>query len=208
MKKWLRITIVVLIALALAGFTFVLNKAYISKHTDLKTVAITKETVYPFNQLKKYQLTKVPRSAVPEDAVTDLKNLNDKEWFAGKLGIGEGDIIRKSRIVDTKTNPFGQALGLKDNNVLIGVKTDLILSAGKSVRPGVLTNVLVFLPGNDRELPSRVAGPQWNNKPPFIYDPLLGNLLVREIQNADGTPLGEKGREALPVVVVIEASIR
>jgi hypothetical protein len=199
LKKWLKITIIVVTGLLVGVLTFSLNKSYITANTSFDTVVVAAENISPYGLISNYRTKKVVRSAVPDDAVKDTTILKNKEWYAGKLGIGEGDIIRKSRIVDTATNPFGQVLAVKKDHVLIGVKTDQIFSAGKNIKPGVRAHAFVFIPGDQRTTSDRVIGPQ--------NDPLLANLLVKEVQNAEATSLAEKGREALPVVAVLETTI-
>jgi len=199
LKKWLRIITIITTGLVVAGLTFLINSAYIAKHTRLAKVAVATDNIYPYNRVVKYEITEVVESSVPQDAVTDLNFLGDREWFAGGLGIGKGDVIRKSRLRDVKTNPFGQALGLQEDKVLVGVKTDQIQSAGANIKPGVLVNGFVFIAGDGRKrADDAVIGPD--------QDPLLANLLVREVQNSDISTPGGKGREAIPAVAVIETS--
>ncbi len=201
MKKALKILLIILTGLLVAGITFTLNKSYINKHTNFKTVAIAKETVTPYGKLAKYELVKVVSSAIPEDAITDLSYLQKKEWFAGKLGIGTGDVIRKSRLVDEKSNPFGPALAVKNNKVLVGVVVDQAKSTGGNIKPGVLTNAVVFLAGDSRAgTPDRVISSD--------DDALLGNLLVKQLQNSDVGAATGKGKEAVPAVAIIETSLK
>ncbi|WP_418790315.1 hypothetical protein [Phosphitispora sp. TUW77] len=200
MKKWVKVLIIVLTGLSVAGVTFLVNNAYITKHTRLINVVIAVEDVLPYNTVKKYHTTEVVISSVPDDAVTDPAFLDEQEWYAGNLGIGKGDIIRKSRISNAETTPFGKALALKDKNVLVGVKTDQVMSAGSNIKPGVLVNALVFIPSDNRSrTENTVIGPG--------QDILLSGLLIKEIQNADTNAPNGKGRDAQPVVAVIETSI-
>ncbi|KNZ69036.1 hypothetical protein Tfer_2280 [Thermincola ferriacetica] len=199
MKKWLKITFVLITGLLLAVTTFILNKSYIAQHTDLKPVVVAKETVTPYNPITKYELVKKVRSSIPEDAVTDPKYLEKKKWYAGKLGIGAGDIIRKSRIVDEDSNPFGKAISLTDNKVLVGVETNLVKSAGANIKPGVKVNALVFKPANDRSEQDTVITPNEN--------PLLGNILVKQVLNSQATNVAGKGKEAMPTVAVLETTV-
>lgn len=198
MKKALKLVFILLTAFALAGITFLLNKAYLNKHTQFKQIAVATEAITPYGSVNKFTLEKVVTSAVPEDAITDLKYLKKSEWFAGKVGIGQGDVIRKSRLVDAQNNPYGKALGLKQNKILIGVKTDQVFSAGNNLKPGVLAHAFVFIPSNGRDTVDKVIGP--------TQETAYANLLIKEVQNADVTKPAQKGREALPVVAVIETT--
>jgi len=201
LKRWMRITLILAAGLAAAGITFVLNRAYISEHTRFENVVIAMENTYPYSPLQKYQLAKRVKSSIPEDAVLNTEFLTGKKWYAGHLGIGEGDIIRKSRIKDSAGTPFGEAVALEGGKVLVGVKTDQVLSAGGSIKPGVLVNAIVFIPGDGRSRPDDIViTPE--------REPLLGGLLIKDVQNADSSAPGGKGREALPVVAVIETSMQ
>ncbi len=200
MRKWLKVLIILFTGAAVAGITFLVNSAYIDKHTRLVSVVVAAEDIPPHNRVKGYHMSEAVISSVPDDAVTDPAILSEQEWYAGSLGIGKGDIIRKSRINNVETNPFGKALALKDKKVLVGVKTDQVMSAGSNIKPGVLVNALVFIPSDNRSRPENtVIGPD--------QDGLLSGLLVREIQNADTNAPSGTGRESQPVVAVIETSI-
>lgn len=202
MKKWLKVTVVVVTGLMLAAATYVLNKSYIESHTSLQPVAVALETTTPYSKLTKYELVEKVRASIPEDAVTDLKYLTDKQWYAGSIGIGEGDIIRKSRLVDETNNPFGKALILEKDKVLVGIETSLLRSAGANIKPGVLVNALVFRAGDQRGEADTVISVDDNS--------MLGNLLVKEVKNADAadaTSKAGKGKEAIPTVVVLETTV-
>jgi len=200
LKKWLKVLIILFTGVTVAGVTFLVNSAYIEKHTRLVNVVVAAEDIHPYSVVKKYHTAEAVISSVPDDAVTDPAFLGEQEWYAGSLGIGKDDIIRKSRINNVETNPFGKALALKDKKVLVGVKTDQVMSAGSNIKPGVMVNALVFIPSDNRSRPENsVIGPD--------QDGLLSGLLIREIQNADTNAPNGKGREAQPVVAVIETSI-
>lgn len=198
MKKALKLVFILLTAFTLAGITFLLNKAYLNKHTQFQQIAVATDAVTPFGPVTKYQLEKVVTSAVPEDAITDLSYLEKTDWFAGKIGIGQGDVIRKSRLVNDQNNPYGKALALKQDKILVGIKTDQVFSAGNNLRPGVLAHAFAFIPGNGRDSVDRVVGPS--------QEAAYANLLIKEVQNADVTQTAQKGREALPVVAVVETT--
>lgn len=199
MKKIFKILFILLFASAAAGITFFLNKSYINEHTTLGEVVVAKEDISPYAAVTNYEVAKVVKASIPEDAVTKMDFLKNKQWFTTKLGIGKGDIIRKSRIVEAKNNPFGPALGLKEGNVLVGVKTDQILSAGKYIKPDTLANAFVFIQGNRQDMPDRIIGPG--------EDPVLSKLLIKDVQNSDGTTLKENGDKAIPAVAVVEGSV-
>jgi hypothetical protein len=199
MNKWTKLFIILSNAFVLAIITFIINSAYIAKNTNLKPVVVATKNIGPFEEVIEFTVVKKVASSIPEDAITEPIDLKGKPWFAGKIGIGQGDIIRISRITEVQTNPFGNVIALKKNKVLVGVKTDLVMSAGRNLKPGTLVHGNVFIKGNDRNTFDRVISSQ--------NDPLLANLLVREVQNSDAAKLSEKGREALPAVVVLEASI-
>ncbi|MBU7007059.1 hypothetical protein [Phosphitispora fastidiosa] len=200
MKKWLKVLIILFTGVTVAGVTFLVNSAYINKHTRLVNVVVAAEDIPPYNLIGKYQTAEAVISSVPDDAVTDPAFLGEQEWYSGSLGIGQGDIIRKSRINNAESNPFGKALALKDKKILVGVKTDQAMSAGSNIKPGVIVNALVFIPSDNRNRPENtVVGPD--------QDGLLSGLLIREVQNADTNAPNGKGREAQPVVAVIETSI-
>src|SRR5690606_34218371 len=100
-------------------------------------------------------------------------------YFSGEIGFVEGAPLRKGMVKDSKGSKFGPAAELsQDEDALyVGVATDQARSAGDYIRPGVLVDAYVFIPGDMERMPE-VIGPKQN--------PNLKGLLVHDRQTSDG----------------------
>lgn len=201
MKKWITVTIITISLALIFSATFYINRLYIKKNTDMENVAVTTKKITPYSKLLKtdLKLKKKVKSEIPEDAIYNINELfKDKEvLYAGELGFGEGDILRKSRITDNENNPFSKALELNGTGkMLVSVNTDLVRSTANFVKKGVRVDAVVFVKAEQRGMPDMVITKREN--------PNLANLLVIDKKNDESTEPKEEGREAIPYVVTIE----
>lgn len=197
--KWLKALLVAIVFAAIFCVTFILNRAYIKKNTDMVTVAVASKKLPAYSLLGREQtaLAKVPRSMVPREAVLEPDTyFLGKTYFIGDLGFGEGDIIRTDRLTDGSISIVGNLARLdEEQKMLVAVNTNLIKSCANLVTPGTLVNAVVFIKGDNLNSSDVIIS--------SAEDPRLASLLVIDKKNAEATATAEKGRDAIPAVITL-----
>lgn len=199
-QRWIKTGIVALGFLVVFAITYTANRQYIRSNTDLVPVAVAAQQIGPFMPLKKGSaiLAQRPRSVVPAQAVATPELLweEGRQYYAGELGFGEGDIIRMDRVVDEETAGPGNLAALPEQNrILVAVNTNLVKSCANLVGPGVLVDAVAFIRSSSPGVPDKVISPAEN--------PGLAGLLVVDKKNAESAVPAEKGREAVPAVITL-----
>ena len=198
-NKYTRALAIIFVAIVFTGVALYMNKSFVDARVNTKTVLVPKEHLKPFSPLKDNLTTRdVVVSEIPSDAIISEKDLEGKDWYVGDIGLIKGTPIRKSLITNEKTNPFGQAITLKEGRKLIGVTTDLPRSSGDYLKAGVLVDAYVYIKG-DQQRRAQMVTPEDNSN--------LKGLLVKDHKNQEGTTTGEKeGKSLVPNVAVLEVS--
>ncbi|RUT38688.1 hypothetical protein EJP82_26820 [Paenibacillus anaericanus] len=187
---------VILGALIITLAVVLLSNSYVQKNTDLVKVVVAVENIQPDQSVNnKITIKEKVRSEIPEDAITDLKELENETWFANEIGFYKDEPIRKSGLTTSDNSKYGGALKLKDGDSLVGVKVDQAQSAGDYIKPGVIVDAVVYV---KNEFETKVIGPK--------DDPDLAGLIIRDRQNAEGTEPGADGRSLITAVAIIETS--
>jgi hypothetical protein len=184
--------------------TFVVNQGYIKKNTDLVRAAVAVHPVGVYAPIgpTDFKLTDVPALYAGTDCVTDMEVFfKDKAWFTKELGMGEGDILRPSRLSSHMENDQG-LLAMMENQhkMMVSVETTLIQSCANLVFPGVKVNAVVFIPGKEGydSTEDQVIGPD--------QDMRLAGLQVVDKRNSDGKPMleaNDANRQDIPFVVTL-----
>ncbi|QDA30208.1 Flp pilus assembly protein CpaB [Paenibacillus polymyxa] len=197
-NKYTRAIFFFLVGAVLVITAFTMNQAQIDSQVQTKRIIVTKENVEPYGELKKENLEfkDVVISEVPDDAIMDQKSIQFGDAFASKFGFVQGTPIRSSYITDAKTSKLGSAIGLKKGRVEIGVKTDLVLSAGNEIRPGILVDAQAFITNGSEGRGIRKV------------DPDLKGLLVKKVTNSEGmTPDSEStNNNMVPAAITLEVA--
>lgn len=199
-NKKVRSLVIVIFAVMLTLVAFSMNQNYVKDRVDTEKIIVAAENIPPFTAIEGKTTTReVVRSEVPEDAIRSLTELDESgPYFTGELGFVKGAPLQKQLIKNSKGSRFGPAAELsKDEDALyIGITTDQARSAGDYIRPGVLVDAFVFIPG-DMDRRPEVIGPKQN--------PNMKGLLVHDRQTSDGTTPGEEGQVSqIPTVAILK----
>lgn len=199
-NKYTRAGLIALLGVLLASVAFVINNNIISSQVQTQKVIVTKEDIPPYMEITKETLEykEIVIGEVPTDAISDSKDIEFGNAFAGKYGFQAGAALRKGYITTAEESDLGSAIGLKDGMRLIGVRTDLAMTAGDEVKPGVLVDAYAyFSSGSDAR----------EGQSGRIINPGLTNLKVVKRLNSEGTvPDREAGNSLIPAVVVLEVT--
>lgn len=207
--KSTRSLVIILIGAIVTIASYLFADRFISSHTTTKMVLVASDDLAPYGPIsEKVKLREIVTSEVPEDSLYSKKELEGDEWFVGEIGIQKDQPIRKSKITHSKGTPFGMGLGLGENKRLIGVKTDLSLSAGDNAKPGVMVDAFVYIKPTNPTAIDRDTGQAAKAKVITpMDDPRLKGLLVREHLNSEGLTVHETdGKSLIPQTVVLEVN--
>jgi Flp pilus assembly protein CpaB len=200
-NKYTRTGLIFTLAIISAFVAFRLNSNMIAEQVQTKRVIVAKEDIAPFEMLTKEKLEfrEVVVGEVPSDAIDNAESINFEDAYASKYGFLKGSSLRSSYITTAAKSELGTGIGLKDGMRLIGVKTDLVLSAGNEVKAGMLVDVIAFIQNQDNE-----RGGSFSEK---VIDPGLSKLEVAKLVNAEGTvPDATTGNSLIPNVVVLKVN--
>ncbi len=180
--------------------TFMINRTYIRKHTELVEVVVAANKLSPYSLVTRDDLTmsKRPRSVVGAEAVRDLEFFGpEKSYYTEELGFGKGDIISQDRIFETETSKLGQIVKLaNENKMLLSVNTNLVRSCANMVTAGTYVDLIVYLDDREKEDSDTIISP--------AEDARLSSLLVVATKNSEASGIEEEGRNAIPAVVTFE----
>lgn len=197
-QKYLKAVIVAVVFIGIFAVTFMLNRAYIAKNTDMVSLVVATKKIPAYSLITKdnVRLAKKPRADVTKETVTDMKLFLEEQHYTGDLGLGEGDIINKDRLFGTNNSPIKNIASLETNNkMLVSVNTNLVQSCANLITPGTLVDAIVYIEGDGMGLAEKVLSP--------AEDPRLSNLLVVDKKNADAAATAVEGRDAIPAVITI-----
>jgi Flp pilus assembly protein CpaB len=200
-NKYTRAGLIITFGLLFATVAYTLNNNMIAEQVQTKRVIIAKEDIAPFEMLTKEKLEfrEVVMGEVPSDAIDNAESINFDDAYASKFGFLKGSSLRSSYITTAVNSELGAGVGLKDGMRLIGIKTDLVLSAGNEVKVGILVDAIAFVQAQDNERGGSVSEK--------VIDPTLSKLEVVKLLNAEGvTPDPATGRSLIPNVVVLKVT--
>lgn len=200
-NKYTRSGLIFTLAIIFAFVAFKLNSNMLAEQVQTKTVIVAKEDIAPFEMLTKEKLEfrEVVVGEVPSDAIDNADDINFDDAYASKFGFLKGSSLRSSYITTAAKSELGAGVGLKDGMRLIGIKTDLVLSAGNEVKAGMLVDAIAFIQAQDNERGGSVSEK--------VIDPTLSKLEVVKLLNAEGTaPDAAAGNSLIPNVVVLKVT--
>lgn len=199
-NKYTRVGVIIVMALVTAIITMGVNSSYRARVTEVEKVVVAAGHLKPYTELTKANLTyrEVVKSEIPGDAIKSIDAFLKKgPKFVGEVGLTKGYPVKESLTLDSGKSVFGEALGLKNNKLLVAIAVNQVRSVGDLIKPGVKVSAYVFIDGGiDRGQP-RVITP--------LDNPGLSNLVVVERQNTNGAEPNGKGADAIPVMVIVEA---
>jgi Flp pilus assembly protein CpaB len=185
-----------LTGLIIAFIAFKISEVQNDKMVQTQRVIVAKENINPYTKLTKdlLEYRDVVISAIPTGAILDAGEINFEDAFASEFGAIKGIPLQKELITTAADSKRGVSVGLKPGFTEIGVKTDLVLSAGDEAKPGIFVDVIAYV-GDDEGRSSK------------IVDPTLTGLRVLKRLNSEGTvPDPEAGNSLNPMVVVLEVT--
>ncbi|CAN7767077.1 hypothetical protein LJR153_007306 [Paenibacillus sp. LjRoot153] len=211
-RYWTKTTrnlVILFIGIAVTIASYLIAMKFITSHTTTKMVLVASEDLKPFSTIKEQvKLREIVTSEIPDDSLYNKTELEGDEWFVGEIGIQKDQPLRKSKITHSKGTPFGIGLGLPENKRLIGVKTDLSLSAGDNAKPGVMVDAFVYIkPTNTGAIDRETGQPPKGKVITPKDDARLKGLLVRDHLNSEGYTVNETaGKSVIPQTVVLEVN--
>lgn len=197
-NNYTRVGVLVLtgIVLLIVGYKMTSNK--IDSQVQTKQIIVSKEDIAPHARITKDKLEfqEVTLSAIPEDAVFEVNELNFEDLYATEYGVIKGAPLRKSYLTTEEKSKLGNVVGLKEGYVDVAVTTSLAQSAGDGIKPGTYADVYAFI-RDERTGDVKLIGPKQN--------PNFQNVLVKQRLNAEGTiPDPASGKSLIPAVAVLE----
>lgn len=203
-KFWNKATrriLIIFSSLLLAGAAVVIQTIIVNNQTVTSLVYVASDNLKPYTSVTgKLEQRNVVQSEIPEDAITDLKQLEGQTWVTNEVGIPKGIPVSKSLLVTAKESKYGEAIELTDGAMFIGVQTDQVRSAGDMIKPGTIADAYVYIAGDDRT-PAKLVSPK--------VDPRLKGLLIKDRQNQNGyepKKEGEGNQNPIPAIAVVETN--
>lgn len=196
-NKYTRIGLILGGAILISSVAVAMNASYVEGRVKTREVLVAAEDIKPYDKIeKKLKKREVVEAEIPEDAITDLKELQSLGLqYSGELGIAEGFPVKRSQLVSAAKSKFGSPMEL-NGELFVGVATDQVRSTGDYIKPGVLVDAYVYLEG-DQQTPPTLITPAQNKK--------LKGLLVYDRQNADvKSPDQAEGRNKIPTVAILK----
>jgi len=195
-NKYTRSALIVLVGMILALIAFQLNNKQIAEQVQTRKIIVAKINISPYMPVTKEQLEyrNVVISEVPNDALDTPEDIDFNDVFASKYGFIQGMPIRTSLITTAADSELGTAVTINEGMRQIGIKTDLALSSGDEVKPGILVDAYAFITDSAGQGKSVVA-------------PELAGLKVVKRINSEGKVPDPAGSGSLvPAVVVLEVT--
>ncbi|ETT46872.1 hypothetical protein C162_18939 [Paenibacillus sp. FSL R7-269] len=196
-NKYTRSALIVLLGLVLALVAFQFNSRNIAQQVKTKKIIVAVANIDPYMPITKEQLKfrEIVLSEVPEDAIQAADELDFSDAYASKYGFMAGAPIRKSLVTTAVASGMGAAASLKEGMRQIGVKTDLVLSSGDEVKPGILVDAYAFVSDATTGQSKKMILPE------------LSKLKVVKRLNAEGkVPDPAEGGSLIPSVIVLEVT--
>ncbi|BFH18342.1 hypothetical protein J6TS7_32520 [Paenibacillus dendritiformis] len=197
-NKYTRLGLLVLTGIVLILVAVKVNTSIINEQVKTKQIIVAKQDIAPFGKITKEMLEfqEVTLSAIPEDAVSDAKDLNFDDLFATEYGVIKGTPLRKNYTTTEAASKMGNVVGLKEGHVNVAVTTSLVQSAGDGIKPGTYVDVYAYI-RDERTGMDKLVGPKQN--------PNFKNVLVKQRLNAEGiVPDPTSGKSLIPAVAILE----
>lgn len=186
------------VGVVMAGVAYNLTENSVASQVQTEQIIVAKENIPPHTKISKEMLEFQDKviSEIPGDAVKNADDIKFGDTYTGEYGFLKGTAIRSELVQSAEQSPYGSALGLKEGMVEIGLKTDLVQSAGANVKPGILVDIYAAL---TEEQSTRVIGKA---------DPDLANILVKNVLNAEASEINQADANGskVPAVVVVEVN--
>lgn len=187
------------------GIIFAITAAILTTHTidnqvHTQNVVVLKEDILPFKAITKEKLTyqEIPISTVPEDAVTNHKELQLTDLYATEYGFAKGSPLRKTYTSTKEHSKMGTSISLPKGKLEIGVATNLIQSAGDAIKSGVYVDVCAWVRKENSDA-QHVITPKEN--------PKMKHILVKKRLNTQGKIPDEGDSGGLiPAVAILEVT--
>lgn len=198
-NKWTRGILIIVVGVAIAAAAFFINQSTIDSQVQVKKIIVAKDDIPPFGEITKtnVEYKNVVLSEVPANAITDSKQIKFGDAFASKYGLVKGTPLQPQYITTAAQSQLGSAVGLKNGMYEIGIKTDLVMSAGNEIKPGNLVDATAFITAGE------------NGKGVPISNQDLKNMRVLKVLNSEGkVPDPESGGSLVPAVVVLEVNYK
>jgi len=196
-NKYIRLGIIIILALIVAVATSEINKAYLESKVKLIKIVVAAEHIKPFTELNQNNLSyrEVVKSEVPEDAVYDLADLfQEGPMFSSEIGFIKGYPLKKSLTRNAVDSVFGATLALKEGKSYLGISVEQVSS--QLVKPGTLVDVYCFIQASTVNTEAYVISKR--------EDHLLGHLYVHAVKDKNNENLEGKNGEGIPAIVVVE----
>ncbi|NLO76568.1 MAG: hypothetical protein GX092_06845 [Clostridia bacterium] len=197
-NKYLRLVIIIILALVVALATSEFNRRYIESKVSLLKIVVAAEHIKPFSELTPSNLTyrEVVKSEVPQDAIFDIDEfLKEGPMFVGEVGFIKGYPVKKSLTNNSVESIFGAAVALKEGKSYLGISVEQVSS--QLVKPGTLVDAYCFIQASTVNADAYVISK--------VEDPLLGRLYVHAVKDKNNADIvaGENS-ENIPAIVVVE----
>ncbi|MEC0167367.1 Flp pilus assembly protein CpaB [Paenibacillus graminis] len=196
-NKYTRNALIILVGLLLGVIGYNWSQSQINTQVHTAKIIVAKANIEPYVAITKdlLQYREVVVSEVPSDAITSPDELDFQDAYASQYGFIQGQPLRSSLITTAAGSNRGGAVALQPGRVHIGIKTDLVMSAGNEVKPGLLVDVAAF-----------VADTQRGTSKTILLPELSGIEVVKTLNSEGKIPDGSEGGSAYPAVVVVDVS--
>ena len=196
-NKYIRLGIIIILALVVALATSEINKTYLQSKVELTKIVVAAEHIKPFTELTKHNLTyrEVVKSEVPQDAIFSLEEFfQEGPLFSGEIGFVKGYPLKKTLTHNSMESVLGSALTLKEGKSYLGISVEQVSS--QLVKPGTVVDVYCFIQANTVNAEAYVFSKK--------EDPLLGGLYVYTVKDKNNMDISEEDSDSIPAIVVVE----
>ena len=198
--KIMRNLILCLVFVCLTLATYLTNKRYIEKNTQMFDVVSANQNILPFSKITDKQLCikKKTKSSIPNDAFFEMDAFKSSSiWYTKEIGFGKGDTICLDKISNGSESETGRLAGLtEDKKMLVTIKTDLVKSCANMVVPGTLVNAVIFIEGGAKGEIDEVIS--------FIENPDLEGLMVFDKKDTPSYMGDDSSDKAIPVCITLQ----
>lgn len=141
MKKRL---VLLVLALVCTGISLFLTQKYVQDNLREKEVVVFRRDVQPFTQItgEMIELKQVGANGLHPESATSLREVVGKYSSAKAV---TGEVVLKNKLDKAAEIPQGYLYGMRPDERVIAVATDLTRSVGGTVQPGDLVDLIVVL---------------------------------------------------------------
>lgn len=201
MKKWwnkyTRNILFILMGLVIGLSGYLASRQQVVRQVTTQKVVVAKANIEPYAAITKELLEyrEVVVSEVPSDVLVTPDDLDFTDAFASQYGFIQGQPLRYSLITTAASSNRGSAVALQPGRVHIGIKTDLVLSTGSEVKPGLVVDVAAFIEDTQ------------SGENETVLSPDLSGITVIKVLNSEGkNPDGSEGGSSVAAVVVVDVT--